>query len=251
RELGIRTSISTNITMLKGELAKQMCEGGPDILTLALDSHDKEVYEHYRKGADFKEVSGNLHDFIALTKQIGKRSHLVLQMICSPQANEKASEYKKFAEQFSGTEIRYRRYRSAKPGVQNRTKRRPCPVLWRGPAYVRADGEVFPCCILLDQSLGNVLDSDLKSMWNSSKMHQLRKMHSTGRINELRECSTCYHSDPLEYSTVTAAAGFLWNSFLIRRLIPFSERLLLLKYKIRNSIRSLKAFFRRSSLKMR
>lgn len=232
RKLRIRTSVSTNITMLKGDLAEKMSECPPDILTLALDSHVKEVYEHYRKGADFDQVYRNLQEFVQLSKKKKSSAHVVLQMISSPEASKTAGEYKSFAKQFPHTDIRYRRYKPAKSIALGPSKHRPCPILWRGPAYVRADGQVFPCCILVDQPLGNILDSDLNTLWNSKKMKLLRQMHSNGRINELKECSTCYHSDAHEYSMLTAAAGFLWNSYWVRRMIPFSEKLLLLKNRI-------------------
>jgi radical SAM protein with 4Fe4S-binding SPASM domain len=240
RKLKIRTSISTNITMLKGELARRIARCGPDILTLALDSHVKQVYEHYRKGADFDEVHRNLSEFIRISREHRNRSQLVLQMICSPDTSGKSSGYETFARQFPRTEIRFRRYRPAQPSPESTAnRRRPCPVIWRGPAYVREDGEVFPCCILLDRPLGNILHSDLKTLWNSEKMRVLRQIHSSGRINEIKECSGCYHSDPREYSRLTVLAGFLWSSYWVRRLIPLSERLLVMKNRIKSSLQFL------------
>jgi hypothetical protein len=237
RKQGIRTSVSTNITMLKGELARKMASCGPDILTLAMDSHVKEIYEKYRSGADFDEVYGNLKEFLRESRQVRSRSHLVLQMICSPEASKTAGDYKTFSKQFPDAEIRYRRFRPARPAGDAAPQRRPCPVLWRGPAYVRSDGRVFPCCILQDQELGNVLQTDLRTLWNSEKMRQLRLMHSTGRIHELKECSTCYHSDPQEYSRLSAMAGFLCSSYWARRFIPLSERLRLMGEWIRSTFR--------------
>lgn len=224
RALGVRTSVSTNITLLKGELARRMAESGPDILTLALDSHMKQVYEHYRKGADFEQVCSNVREFIAELQRARGRSRIVLQMICTPEASPNAAGYRSFAKQFQHAEARYRRFKPARP-VEASSTRRPCPVLWRGPAYVRSDGQVFPCCVLQDQPLGSVANGNLSALWNNEKMQRLRRLHSSGRVHELKECSTCYHSDPQEYSNLSALAGFLGSSYWARRCIPFAERI--------------------------
>ena len=237
RARGIRTSVSTNATLLQGELARHMARSGPDILTLALDSHVKDVYERYRKGAHFEEVCRNAREFIAEVRRSHGRSRVVLQMICTPEASPMASEYRTFAKQFREAEVRYRRFKPACAG-EVPARRRPCPVLWRGPAYVRSDGTVFPCCVLQDQPLGSVVGGDLRALWNGERMQQLRSMHSSGRIHELKECSTCYHSDPGEYSTLSALAGFLCSSYWARRCIPFAERLRMIHQWIRSLFKS-------------
>lgn len=247
RNRGIRTSISTNITVLRGELARKIAASGPDILTLALDSHVKDVYERYRKGADFDLVCGNLEEFVAECRRARSRSHLVLQMICSPEASTKAVEYKTFARRFPDVEIRYRRFKPSCPAA-GPLRRRPCPVLWRGPAYVRSDGQVFPCCILQDQPLGSVVDKDLRTLWNGETMQRLRQMHSSGRIHELKECSTCYHSDPQEYGRFSVLAGFLFNSYWTRRFIPFTERVRIVHKWIKSLFESKRILFRRRTV---
>jgi radical SAM protein with 4Fe4S-binding SPASM domain len=224
RARGIRTSLSTNITLLKGALARKLAACGPDILTLALDSHLKNVYEHYRRGASLERTLCNLRDFFAECKRARSKSRIVLQMICSPEASRDAAGYKAFAGQFPGIDIRYRLFKPAH-AVSAPPERRPCPILWRGPAYVRSDGQVFPCCILQDQPLGSVMDSSLRALWNSKRMRSLRKLHAAGRINELKECSTCYHTDPQEYPRYSVLAGFLFASYRLRRIIPIVETL--------------------------
>ena len=46
----------------------------------------------------------------------------------------------------------------------------PCHYLWRGPMYVKQNGDVYPCCqsYMLDGApLGNIGEQPLVQIWNS------------------------------------------------------------------------------------
>ena len=70
----------------------------------------------------------------------------------------------------------------------------PCHYLWRGPMYVKHNGDVYPCCqsYMLDGSpVGNVARETLPQIWNSGLMTRMRELHVTGRAGEIDICARC------------------------------------------------------------
>ena len=60
----------------------------------------------------------------------------------------------------------------------------PCHYLWRGPMYVKQNGDVYPCCqsYMLDGApLGNIGSSRWSNIWNSDEMQEMRRLHAAGR----------------------------------------------------------------------
>ena len=57
------------------------------------------------------------------------------------------------------------------------TRRRKCVWPWTG-AYVAANGDVVPCCIIADSDtakMGNVFERDFGEIWNSPAYREFRK----------------------------------------------------------------------------
>ena len=75
----------------------------------------------------------------------------------------------------------------------------PCHYLWRGPMYVKQNGDVYPCCqsYMLDGApLGSLEHESLVQIWNSGEMRQMRELHASGRGGEVDICSRCCTTIP-------------------------------------------------------
>ena len=75
----------------------------------------------------------------------------------------------------------------------------PCHYLWRGPMYVKQNGDVYPCCqsYMLDGApLGNIAEQPLVEIWNAADMQDMRRLHATGRGGEIDICSRCCTTIP-------------------------------------------------------
>ena len=60
----------------------------------------------------------------------------------------------------------------------------PCHYLWRGPLYVKQNGDVYPCCQSYFQDgapVGNMTTGTLAGIWNSEEMQRMRRAHAAGR----------------------------------------------------------------------
>jgi hypothetical protein len=91
--------------------------------------------------------------------------------------------------------------------------------------YVKQNGDVYACCqsYTLDGSpVGNIADSSLPEIWNSSAMQHMRELHATGRAGEIDVCARCCTTIP---SGALVAGSLLLHGRTVRRLLPWVERL--------------------------
>ena len=101
----------------------------------------------------------------------------------------------------------------------------PCHYLWRGPMYVKHNGDVYPCCqsYMLDGApVGNVGERPLEEIWNSDEMQRMRGLHVEGRAGEIDICSRCCTTIP---HPLLVAGSLMFHGETVRRLLPLVERL--------------------------
>ena len=101
----------------------------------------------------------------------------------------------------------------------------PCHYLWRGPMYVKQNGDVYPCCqsYMLDGApVGKIGEQPLADIWNSDAMQQMRRLHATGRAGEIDICSRCCTTIP---HPALVAGSLILHGRTVRRLLPVIERL--------------------------
>jgi len=101
----------------------------------------------------------------------------------------------------------------------------PCHYLWRGPMYVKQNGDVYPCCqsYMLDGApLGNLETEPLFAIWNSDEMQRMRRLHVSGRAGEIDICSRCCTTIP---HPALVTGSLIFHARTVRRLLPAIERL--------------------------
>jgi radical SAM protein with 4Fe4S-binding SPASM domain len=101
----------------------------------------------------------------------------------------------------------------------------PCHYLWRGPMYVKQNGDVYPCCqsYMLDgKPLGNIETESLVNIWNGGQIQEMRRLHAAGRGGEVDICSRCCTTIP---HPALVAGSLILHGRTVRRLLPMVERL--------------------------
>lgn len=101
----------------------------------------------------------------------------------------------------------------------------PCHYLWRGPMYVKQNGDVYPCCqsYMLDGApLGSLERQSLVQIWNAPAMQEMRRLHAAGRGGEVDICSRCCTTIP---HPALVTGSLLLHGRTVRRLLPLVERL--------------------------
>lgn len=226
----ISTLLSTNGTLLDERNAARLLSTPLEQITLSFDGASRETFEFYRKGAQFEKVRDNFVRFARMKKERGSKLQVVVQMV---RMERNAGEVEAFI-----------RFWNAVPGVdQVRIKEdetnlmrpsaghaagewtHPCHYLWRGPMYVKQNGDVYPCCqsYMLDGApLGNLAERPLEQIWNGEAMRTMRELHARGRAGEIGVCARCCTTIP---HPALVAGSLLLHGRTVRRLLPLVERL--------------------------
>jgi len=226
----ISTLLSTNGTFLDEEQAARILDSPLEQITLSFDGAKKETFEFYRKGAKFEKVRDNFVRFARMKHERRSRLQVVMQMVKMEGNAGEVDEFLRFWSAVPGIDqvrIKEDETNLMRPdaGHAKEEWKHPCHYLWRGPLYVKQNGDVYPCCqsYMLDGApLGSLNDQPLEAIWNSEEMQRMRGLHARGRGGEVEICSRCCTTIP---HPVLVAGSLVLHGRIVRRLLPLIERL--------------------------
>ncbi|HYK18717.1 MAG TPA: radical SAM/SPASM domain-containing protein [Bryobacteraceae bacterium] len=227
----ISTLLSTNGTFFDEKTCARLLETPLEHITLSFDGATKESYEYYRKGANFEKVRDNFVRFARMKHERGAKVQVVVQMV---RMERNAGEVEDFVHYWSGVQgvdqVRVKEDETdllqPECGHAPQDWKHPCHYLWRGPVYVKHNGDIYPCCqsYMLDgQPIGNVDDGPLSQIWNALEMQRMRTLHASGRAGEIEMCSRCRTTIP---HPLLVAGSLLLHGRTVRRFLPRIERLI-------------------------
>jgi radical SAM protein with 4Fe4S-binding SPASM domain len=226
----ISTLLSTNGTFLDEERSAQLLASPLEHVTLSFDGATRESFEYYRKGARFEKVRENFVRFARMKKAAGSKMQVVVQMVRMERNAGEVGDFVRFWSAVEGVDqvrIKEDETNLMRPaaGHEAREWKHPCHYLWRGPMYVKQDGNVYPCCqsYMLDGApAGNLGEHSLEEIWNSDEMRRMRALHAAGRAGEIGICSRCCTTIP---HPLLVAGSLVLHGRTVRRLLPAVERL--------------------------
>ncbi|MCL4401676.1 MAG: radical SAM protein [Acidobacteria bacterium] len=226
----ISTLLSTNGTLLDERYAERVLASSLEQITLSFDGVNPETFEFYRKGARFAKVRENLLRFLRLKHARGSRLQVVVQMVRMERNAGEVEEFIRFWSAVPGVDlvrIKEDETNLMRPGAGHTAAdwQHPCHYLWRGPLYVKQNGDVYPCCqsYMLDGApLGNITQQEIGELWNGEEMMRMRRLHVTGRAGEIDVCARCCTTIP---HPLLVAGSLLLDGKTVRRLLPAVERL--------------------------
>jgi len=155
---------------------------------------------------------------------------VVVQMVCMEGNAGEVGDFLKFWSGLPGVDqvrIKEDETNLMRPDAGHAAEdwKHPCHYLWRGPMYVKQNGDVYPCCqsYMLDGApLGNLADQSLVQIWNSAEMERMRRLHVSGRGGEVDVCSRCCTTIP---HPALVIGSLILHGRTVRRLLPMVERL--------------------------
>ncbi|MBV6430553.1 MAG: Coenzyme PQQ synthesis protein E [Bryobacteraceae bacterium] len=231
---GISTLLSTNGTLLDETNARRLLDTPIKHVTMSFDGATKESYEFYRKGARFEKVRDNFVRFARLKHERRAPVQIVAQMVRMERNASEAGDFIRFWSAVPGVDqvrIKEDETNLMRPtaGHDASDWRHPCHYLWRGPMYVKHNGDVYPCCqsYMLDgKPVGNIADQDLPAIFNGPEMRRMRELHAAGRAGEIDICARCCTTIP---HPILVAGSLLLHGETVRKLLPLIERLTYLR----------------------
>ncbi len=180
---GISTLLSTNGTLLDEEASARLLDTPLEHITLSFDGATKESFEFYRKGARFEKVRDNFVRFARMKQERGSKMQVVVQMVRMERNAGEVDDFIRFWSAVPGIDqvrIKEDETNLMRPdaGHASNEWKHPCHYLWRGPMYVKHNGDVYPCCqsYMLDgKPLGNVGAEPLDAIFNGEEMQRMRQ----------------------------------------------------------------------------
>jgi radical SAM protein with 4Fe4S-binding SPASM domain len=238
----ISTLLSTNGTFLDERMSARVLDSPLEQITLSFDGASKETFEFYRKGAKFEKVRDNFVRFSKMKRERGSKLQVVVQMVRMEGNAHEVGEFMRFWNAVPGVDqvrVKEDETNLMRPDAGHAASdwKHPCHYLWRGPMYVKQSGDVYPCCqsYMLDgKPLGNLATEDLVSIWNSTEMQEMRRLHVSGRGGEVDVCSRCCTTIP---HPALVTGSLILHGKTVRRLVPLVERLTYLSKLPRNLLR--------------
>jgi len=229
RRHNIHTLLSTNGTFLDEAKGRRLLETGLEHVTLSFDGATKESFEYYRKGAHFEQVRDNFVRFANLKAELGARTEITVQMIRMEKNWNEVDDFLAFWKGVKGVDlVRIKEDETTllRPAAHEASDwKYPCHYLWRGPMYVKQDGNVYPCCqsiMLGAEPLGHLSQTSLPEIWNSEEMRRMRRLHACGRAGEIDVCSRCTTTIP---HPALVVGSLILHGKWVRYAIPLVERL--------------------------
>jgi radical SAM protein with 4Fe4S-binding SPASM domain len=226
----ISTLLSTNGTLLDERNAARLLDSPLEQITLSFDGFKKETFEFYRKGAKFERVRDNFVRFARMKAERRSRLQIVVQLVRMEGNAAEVDDFRRFWSAIPGVDqvrIKEDETNLMRPNAGHTADewKHPCHYLWRGPMYVKQNGDVYPCCqsYMLDASpVGNIAQQPLEQIWNSAEMQGMRRLHASGRGGEVPMCSRCCTVIP---HPALVTGSLILHGRTVRRLLPVVERL--------------------------
>lgn len=227
RKYNVSTGISTNCTMLKGDIAKRLIEEGPDHLTLAIDSVQKDSYEKVRVGASFDSVMDNVKIFLQTNEKKKGRPFVVLQCIYMTETKAQVHDFISQFSQYKYDAIRIRQLTysgNQREDADYKNRSASCYWLWTEPMLL-SNGDITVCCQDVNGELviGNCKDIDLIQLWQSQKIRQIREVHSEGKRGSIKICRDCNMYQPPASLAISAA---MFDTLTLNKLVPKIETII-------------------------
>jgi radical SAM protein with 4Fe4S-binding SPASM domain len=226
----ISTLLSTNGVLLDERTAARVLASPLEQITLSFDGASKETFEFYRKGANFEKVRDNFVRFSRMKRECGSKLQVVVQMVRMEGAAGEVDDFVRFWRAVPGVDqvrIKEDETNLMRPDAGHAAAdwKHPCHYLWRGPMYVKQNGDVYPCCqsYMLDGApVGDIAAQPLAEIWNGEEMRRMRRLHARGRAGEIGICARCCTVIP---HPLLVAGSLVLHGRTVRRLLPLVERL--------------------------
>ncbi|HEY3742539.1 MAG TPA: radical SAM protein [Bryobacteraceae bacterium] len=229
----ISTLLSTNGVLLDEDRARRLLDSPLEHITLSFDGSTRESFEFYRKGAKFDRVRDNFVRFAKMKHERGSKVQVVVQMVRLEKNAGEVDDFIKFWSAIPGVDqvrVKNDETNVLQPDAFHDAGdwKHPCHYLWRGPVYIKHNGDVYPCCqsYMLDgEPVGRIGDQPLEEIIDSDAMRQMRRLHIEGRAGEIGICSRCYTTIP---HPVLVAGSLLVHGKWVRKALPVVERMIYL-----------------------
>jgi len=206
---GLSTNLSTNLSLLTPDLAKNLVASGIEYLIASVDGANSETYSKYRIGGNFQEVVGNIRLLLDERRKARSKNPFVeLQCLVTSDTENQLDEVEKLGMEIGVDRVRFmplalpyfpyrgedssgfegwfpkkqRNYRYIyEPGKPANNS--SCFWLYEG-LTLNPDGGISPCCrsYFKNEDFGNIHNDSVRKIFNNEKFQKARSLFSQNPI---------------------------------------------------------------------
>lgn len=200
-------SMSTNVSMLTEQKARDLIEAGLGEIMLSIDSVERSTYEKTRIGLNYDKVIQNIKTLFKVRDELKPNMIVRVRGVSFYDLEKKEQRNELIAwEDFWGAlkkpQDRIYMKRAHNWGNQkdfedgkfekNDWVYHPCILPW-STMHITAMGTVALCPQDYDgkMNIGNINTHTIKEVWNNENWTKIRKLHLDGNRNEISFCQGC------------------------------------------------------------
>lgn len=195
-----RVGIATNVSLLDEKRGADILKAGIDEVILSVDSLRKDTFEEMRRGLEFETVLKNAQRFIHLRNHLRPQTQIWMRMVVGDRNADEWTSYRDFwAPRLCSHDRLYfhtmhnwgGQIGLGKP-VKSYEPSLPCVALW-SLMVIFSNGDVPLCNVDYNNKFptGNVRDTSIGDVWQSSQLNQRRAQHLNGQKSAVSLCANC------------------------------------------------------------
>jgi perosamine synthetase len=199
---GVQVALTTNGTLLTPKRAEQVIASGVSLVDISLDAASPDTYAAIRVGGKLPKVEEQVAHLIALARQAGSRTRVVVSFIEQPGNRHEVEQFERTWRDRGAHEVVIRRLHScagSKPmtaaepaSVMAEPDRRPCLYPWER-ILLNAQGQLDFCPS--DWVHGGVLadyrHTTIQEVWQGEAYQALRRAHLENDYSRHAFCGQC------------------------------------------------------------
>lgn len=223
KKKNIIVGISSNLSLLTEEGAKELIQSGLDYLVISFDGASSQTYNLYHGRDYFNKVVGNIRTLIKLKESLKSSLPFVeLQFIVMKENEKEMEKVKDLAGELGVDKLTFLKLDKANINFtkfkdfysdkdilpineefclneQEMKRISFCRIPWE-ETLIRYSGAILPCAVDLGQKheIGNLFQQNtyfgFRRLWNSDKYWNFRRQ-IVNNINEIDICSGCAKRD--------------------------------------------------------
>ena len=202
RDSGTAVALTTNGTLLSGDVIERLLDTGVDIVDISIDAFSPDAYQAVRRGGDRDATYKKVLAFLAAREQRRGGTKIVTTFIEQPLNQGEADDFRRFWLDHGADDVIVRRLHSQAGGKKDiaarmeeanaALPRRPCLYPWER-LCVSSGGLMGFCPANWDYSaeFANLADMSIKGTWQGAFMCKLRKQHLENRFEGNPLCRDC------------------------------------------------------------
>lgn len=190
--------LTTNGYFLDEGKARELMENYVDKIVISFFSLKEERVEALTGNGGVQKIIDNVRKALILKNQLHGKTKIFIRLLLCEENKDEEQDFWELAKDL-GIKFEIRKTHNFSGIIENNytstfaiPDRYPCYHLWFSPA-ISWDGKVLLCCSDWNyfEVFGDVNVESIKSIWQSDRIKNLRKVHLKGEYNRIPLCAKC------------------------------------------------------------